>query len=221
MITIRKNKQPGSLIKFRKNGGSSFDALDRETKNDIINSLLSEQGFLCAYCMRRIPRDEINPNTGGVLQDKMRIEHVKEQVNNEDLRLDYGNMVAVCPGYLGGEMHCDRSKGSTPISLSPFDERLEASISYSSNDGSISSSNAVWNKELTDKNVLNLNQGSLRASRKMVIKGLIDHLNKRKWTKSQLLKELDAWSSRNSAGEYREYLGVVRYYLSRKLKTVK
>lgn len=57
MITIKKGKEPISLTEYRASGGRKFDDLDSATKKDIRDSLLKEQGYICAYCMKRIGRD--------------------------------------------------------------------------------------------------------------------------------------------------------------------
>lgn len=175
MITIEKQKQPGSLIAFKKNGGTDYLSLDKDTKKDIVDSLLEEQGYLCAYCMRRIPRHEKN-GENGYLDDHVRIEHLKDRAHNPELQLEYKNMVAVCPGFLGSIPHCDRSKGSRSITLSPFDSELEKSISYATKDGGIKSENPDWNKDLTDEDLLNLNHEGLKIARKNVILKLLLYL---------------------------------------------
>ena len=52
MLYIKKGREPESLIKYRKKKFAYYDGYDR--KDDIRKNLLIEQGFLCAYCMRRI-----------------------------------------------------------------------------------------------------------------------------------------------------------------------
>ena len=220
MITIEKQKQPGSLIAFKKNGGTDYLSLDKDTKKDIVDSLLEEQGYLCAYCMRRIPRHEKN-GENGYLDDHVRIEHLKDRAHNPELQLEYKNMVAVCPGFLGSIPHCDRSKGSRSITLSPFDSELEKSIPYATKDGGIKSENPDWNKDLTDEDLLNLNHEGLKIARKNVIFEVIAILGKKGWTKIKLERELDNWNHRDSNGYLREYAGVVRYFIKRKLRIIK
>ena len=58
-------------------------------KKEVIKSLLSEQGHLCAYCMSRIDENEG--------KHKTTIEHCLPQAaTSEKERLNYRNMVAVC-----------------------------------------------------------------------------------------------------------------------------
>lgn len=51
MILIRKGDEPRSLTLYRKSAYAYYDGCN---KNDIRDSLLKEQGYLCAYCMRRM-----------------------------------------------------------------------------------------------------------------------------------------------------------------------
>lgn len=223
MITIIKGHQPGSLIEFRKSGGKRYDELDHETKQDIYESLLKEQGCLCGYCMRRIPREELNPRSESdddksILTDRIRIEHIHEQKNNEQLQLEYKNMMAVCPGYLGGQTHCDRSKGHTSVTLDPYDPRLEQSISYSFKDGAIKSSKPDWNHELTDRSILNLNNPGLKNARKNVMDEIVRRM--KKWTRAELEKELERSYQKNRNGQLCEYAGVIRYFIRKRLNRI-
>ena len=52
MLFIRKGSEPDSLIKYRKEKFAYYDGYEK--KDDIRKKLLEEQGYLCAYCMRRI-----------------------------------------------------------------------------------------------------------------------------------------------------------------------
>ena len=63
---------------------SEFDNLPKDT---IRESLLEEQHYLCAYCMRKIQN---NSHTS--------IEHWFPLSKNKDQALDYRNMLAVCDG---------------------------------------------------------------------------------------------------------------------------
>ena len=51
MILIIKQCEPVSLHLHRNTFGADFDGLD---KTELRKSLLAEQGYLCAYCMKRI-----------------------------------------------------------------------------------------------------------------------------------------------------------------------
>ena len=87
MILIKKNSEPRSLTEYKKTVNSSFDNLPSNVKNDIRESLLKEQGYICAYCMKRIESSDV------------KIEHYKAR--NSENELDYKNLLAVCKGNEG------------------------------------------------------------------------------------------------------------------------
>ncbi len=217
MITIRKKSEPTSLTHFRASGGKKFEDLDTKTKEDIRASLLSEQGYLCAYCMKRIGRDK---NEEGYYKD-VKIEHViprsetAKSTETEMLELDYSNLVAVCTGSSNGELHCDTSKGNNMITLHPCNKAVEESITYGLKDGFIRSFNELWNNDIKDKDKLNLNHPILRLNRVSAVKGLVKALEKtRKWNRSGL----ERWIKRLDEDPIKpEYAGIMKFYLKKKL----
>lgn len=54
MIYIRKNSEPAKLLWYRHQSNARFDDMDADVKEQLRDSLLREQGHLCAYCMREI-----------------------------------------------------------------------------------------------------------------------------------------------------------------------
>lgn len=78
-------------------------------------SLYREQGYLCAYCERRIPvRDKMST-------EDHRIEHWHCRDKYPDEVFCYGNLLMCCPGQIGGvESHCDVRKGNDIIEWSPL-----------------------------------------------------------------------------------------------------
>ena len=54
MILIKKKLEPHSLTEYKQTINASFDNLPSEIKDDIRKSLLKEQGYICAYCMKKI-----------------------------------------------------------------------------------------------------------------------------------------------------------------------
>lgn len=217
MIAIKKGLEPISLTQFRASGGEKFDNLDSSTKNDIRESLLAEQGYLCAYCMGRIGRTR---NKEGVPRD-VKIEHVVPRAHTavtpgmEWMEIDYHNLVAVCEGKTNGETHCDTCKGNTLVSLYPGDPALEASIKYSLADGTISSSNEDWNEDINSNKRLNLNHPTLKLNRKAALRGFIESLPKNKdWSKIKLERKLNEL---NNAPVKEPYLGTLTFLLKKKL----
>lgn len=96
-----------------------FDLLPKE---EIRQSLLEEQRYLCAYCMKRIKNDGLH----------ITIEHWEPLSVNKDKALEYDNMLAVCDGGrkadLTGNVQrilcCDASKDEKEIAIDPTDISL-------------------------------------------------------------------------------------------------
>lgn len=53
MILITKNKEPKEWTEYRNTPGVDYQAIP-----ELVQSLLKEQGYICAYCMRRIPQQD-------------------------------------------------------------------------------------------------------------------------------------------------------------------
>lgn len=213
MIKITKGHEPGGWTSIRKTPGMTFEDAP---KDELRLSLMNEQGGLCAYCMRRVSFTPGETTT-------TRIEHVKPRAlsraegKNEETML-YSNMVLCCDGDIdgSGNYHCDRSKEDDTISFNPFDKNVIDTISYSSKDGAIKSSNPDYDKDLNE--ILNLNHPRLEANRLAVLKGLIIEIGKKKWKKKDIQDKLDYYSSRTSDGMLHAYCGVIRWFLNRKLR---
>jgi uncharacterized protein (TIGR02646 family) len=208
MKRINKTSEPKERKQFRETPGvTEYESID-----PLRDSLLKEQGYICAYCMRRIPvKDKISAETS-------RIEHIKCRDLYPDLQFDYSNIVVCCPGCIDGNEHRDRSKRNNEITFSPFDIRVEQSISYTTKDGLIKSTNESWNKEINEE--LNLNNQRLKQIRKEVINGLRAILEKKKWTKKTIKQQLASWQSFDNKNRLKPYCGVIVWYLQKKLKNL-
>ena len=213
MIKITKGKEPAEWTKIKNTPGINFESADKTT---LRQALIDEQGWVCAYCMRRI-------NYVAGAETDTRIEHLKPQSISIDQghpeeTLAYSNMVLCCNGNIDGDgkTHCDTSKGDREISFTPFDQAVIDTISYSTGDGRIKSSNAQYDAEFN--NVLNLNHRRLAENRHSVIKGVVTVLGKKKWKCSDLKGKLNDYSVKKSNGQYPEYCGVAIWYLKKKLR---
>ena len=209
MIKVEKTGEPHSWTEHRLTDGTEYEAT-----YDLRNALLADQGYICAYCMRRIP-----------VQDKgttetTRIEHIKPQSTLSRVdAMDYRNMVICCPGAVAStsekECHCDRHKGEKPISFTPLDQNFIDTLSYKT-DGAIISSNPAYDQEIND--ILNLNVELLKANRRSVRQQLIRSLGKNDWKKGDIEKLLKVYCEKDKDGKKKEYCGVVISYLTKKLR---
>lgn len=228
MILITKNKEPKEWTEYRNTPGVDYQAIP-----ELVQSLLKEQGYICAYCMRRIPtKDKLRKKDGNhyvLTNEDHRVEHIKSRELHDDLKLEYTNMVVCCPGHIGTEDHCDRLKGARDISFSPLDRQFIDTIKYNS-DGAILSTNEAFDKEINQ--TLNLNTELLKINRKAMLIQVITQINVackkgKSWDKKTLELYLKKYSEKHfeKDGEdvkekYYPYCGIVTWFLQKKLRTL-
>lgn len=211
MIYIRKGKEPASLTEYKKDSYAYFDGCN---KDDIRESLLKEQGYLCAYCMRRIDKKH------------MKIEHwYPEERLSEREKLEYKNMLGTCEGHVEGKKGktdtCDAHKGSQIIKVNPCNETTLKTIKYKSSTGEICADDPDIQNDLNHKLNLNSPEHYLKMNRKAKLDSVIRELSQRApkgtWTKDMLSAFLDEYTKNDSEGKKKEYLGIVIWYIKRKL----
>lgn len=215
MRKINKNPPPAALLTYVQQVGASFDDMDADVKDEVKRSLLNEQRWVCGYCQQVIS-DET----------RMKIEHFCEQSicdgsdGRDDRRLDYTNMMAVCLGNSGSQLHCDSHKAKfnaqngLPIEVSPWIQAHMDRIQYSSS-GMISSTNARHNNELNI--ILNLNIPRLKDLRRKKITAiyrLSKHSNNAQETakRKRILERDIAYSNNKFANSFP---GVSEFMLKR------
>ena len=75
MIHIKKSSPPNKFQEFKQqNPQAHFDDMPPDIKAILRQSLLKEQGYLCAYCMSKI-------------RDKVKIEHYKPRDAQNEIGL--------------------------------------------------------------------------------------------------------------------------------------
>ena len=85
MIAIKKGREPSKLLEYRRQEFASYAGMPADIKQDVIRHLLSEQGYICAYCMKRIET--------GYGKHRATIEHlIPQAISTEAQRLNYHNM---------------------------------------------------------------------------------------------------------------------------------
>ena len=154
MKFIQKDKTSKSynkLIELKRQNGTFEDlknnkAMQIYLRDDILTSLLNEQGFLCAYCMQSI---DINSAT---------IEHIIGQnykdsrYNGKDYQINYDNLLAVCQGKsCRNELHCDKSRANYQknrlLFANPLKKQIVSNIKYTNN-------GVIYYKEYQEKHAI-------------------------------------------------------------------
>lgn len=212
MRLIRRGKEPKSLTTYKGTPGASYGGwTDRK---DTKNQLLVEQGFLCAYCTKRICFDD------------MKIEHITAQSDKagEEKRLTYSNFLAVCTGGPGSKrmenLSCDSCRGNDELKVNPLDRNTLQQIFYKKN-GEIHSKDADIEKDLTK--TLNLNCDKhphyFCENRRRVKKKALQSLKKKgDWSDSSLRKVKSLLLQKNDRGELPPFTDFALYEIEKRLK---
>ena len=211
MLQIKKGKEPKALQEYRCQGGKKFDEM--KCKGELRSALLKEQGYLCAYCMKRI-HDNSN---------EVRIEHYEKRTPQNEV--EYNNLFATCSGGYGGDPRrftCDNKKGDRKLHIDPRKKEDIDTITYLQT-GEIQSSNEDFQKDFDD--ILNLNDpyGFLIPGRKtalLTVKKRLSNYGKKgndQHVRTQAKKILENYRSKNAKGAYPEYAGIIIWYLERKM----
>jgi len=220
MRTITKVREPSVFRTYKSIPGASFDNMPTIVKNNLRESLLRSQGYICCYCMRRINRAS-------------KIEHFRSQNHynglngTRDLRLSYDNLFAACADS-GGRYEnqtCDSHKKDLELRRIDLTSPMcDTMFKYNGN-GTISSisDDEVVNDDINT--ILNLNHQSLMEQRKRIYTGVVQRIHKyhKKGTLSIgiLTKELSYWNSLDNNGFYKEYFMVATYCITKHIKKLK
>lgn len=210
MKQITKGKEPVSLTTHRGQPHSNYD--NYREKDDVRDSLCSEQRGICCYCMGAIQPDARH----------MKIEHFNSQEEFPEYQLVYANLLGACKGNEGEQhenTHCDTFKGSKRLSFYPPEKlyAIEKMVTYAT-DGTIGSTNSELQKEIDE--VLNLNAVRLKNRRKAALEGFLDTMKKYngKISKLTLEKWIQDWSGTGHVNKLRPYCMVVVFWLEKRLK---
>lgn len=121
-----------------------------------------------------------------------------------------------CPGAINNEFHCDKLKADIDISFDLFKDSFFTTLSYGSKSGEIKSSDVEYNRQINE--LLNLNNRLLKRNRQNTLLGVIKYLNRNGWTVTNINRQIRIWDNKDDEGYYKEYNGIVLWYLKKKLK---
>ncbi|AKK02019.1 HNH endonuclease family protein [Corynebacterium epidermidicanis] len=218
---------------------ASYDKLDSSVRREVLESLLQEQGHVCAYCMRRIclsghPKAKVG-NTAAIEHyivqnpsEEYR-ERLPDELKSYDERaysIDYKNLLAVCPGGSEGATAqcCDKSRTlksnvNQPLRIDPTNETHIKRIEYYT-DGRIYSNNPDHNVDLDQ--LLNLNEPAFSFAQNRL--ATLQSLQRKIQDTFSGEISLEQWTKyRNSlvaaeATEKPPYLGILLWWLDKKIR---
>ncbi|OAD18837.1 hypothetical protein THIOM_005560 [Candidatus Thiomargarita nelsonii] len=227
MIYIDKSQEPSSLRAFiekeqQANIHPSYGNLDKEVIDDLNESLLKEQGYLCCYCM-----EEISLNS-------LRREHFLPQSRFKSEELNYSNLFAACnfsDGLSPDQQHCDIKKGNLLIPKYLLDKKCSDYFRYNRSGeilpyGSFkrykdyyenfNKLNAEQKAILSTIEILNLNAERLKTKRQNFILTLIQSING--FEKEKIEQKIEDYKTKDSLGKLKRFCGVAVYLLEDYLK---
>lgn len=208
MIEIKKGKEPPELMAHRKTKYACYGNMSTETHQAVLESLMREQGFICAYCMRRIPQKGRNPAAT--------IEHLDAQSETDnDKALDYRNMLAVCNGNRGSaeySMTCDAKRKNTSLTVNPLKPSTLIGIHYRA-DGTIFSENSDVNRDLNLVLNLNCNEFGLVDSRREALQRMLKELKEKHLTGNIQLYCAKLLKAYKEAPRKTPYVGILIHWL--------
>lgn len=228
MIYIEKGSEPQVFLWYRKHHpDASFDTMPKDVKSKLRETLLKEQGHLCAYCMCRLCGE-----------GDVKIEHFMARTPENEL--DYHNLLAVCMGGSDAPskiQFCDSKKGDDKIFVNPL-KRSDMDRIYYKNNGEIHSSDTTkytyqyqdkngklhekWtspDQDLTETLNLNYENGAPFMGRNRALKTFQKQLSKYKdigKKKTFLEKMRRKYGERSD--ERAPYIGILLWYIHKKLK---
>lgn len=206
MKYIIKDKEPESFILWKDNdkmyqrGRPNWDRLNhskyKDIKNELLESLKREQGYICCYCEVKLTKNDYHP------------EHFKPKNKNKypELQLEYKNLLCSCQLELetGEPRHCGNSKGSwydENLLVSPLDIDCESKFTYTE-DGYIEHTDKA--SEETIKH-LQLNIDNLNTARAKAIEPFILDIS---------IEEAKLFAEdylRQNNGKYNEFYTTIKY----------
>lgn len=225
MKQIKKIPEPQTLIQHRTKQHSSFNNIPNSTKEALRQNLLSEQGHICCYCLKRIPE---KVEKDGHISYDMKVEHFQCQDSFPQLQLTYSNLFGSCTGNEGKPKNlqtCDTRKGSSDLTINLLSNapNCESLFKYNA-EGEISSNNEneVINHQLNE--ILNLNMQTLKDGRRQVyleVQKKVEAESKSLGNGQLKLKyfeqERQKWLSKNY-NKYKPFCMIAVYYLSKKIR---
>lgn len=217
MIEVKKGPEPKGLLQYRLTPHATYAAMPSVLKQEIVESLLSEQGYICAYCMKRIE--------SGYGKHRATIEHcIPQASSNESERLNYRNMLAVCWGNRDAgsinDKTCDARRGSLPLEeqsmkkVDVFNGSTLSSIAYRS-DGTIFSEDPDVDEDLNKRLNLNYLKGCRLAALQTLQREINRHYPGKTVSKDYLQRLLAHYQAQS--GPKTPYCGILIAWLKRKL----
>lgn len=191
-----------------------WDNLHGKKKQEVMRSLLQEQGWICCYCGARI----------GVRRGDCHIEHFRPRSHYPTLKLAYDNLFASCQGELPPEPnHCGHRKRDwfdESLTLSPLTDTTESALRFLE-DGRVKPTPKHPNELAAHETIarLNLNASTLQRQRQAALDAALGLDLDEPLTWSELETLASALSGRDDQGRFPPFGDVLVQCLQRLLQS--
>lgn len=203
MKHIHKGSAPDCLKEWiassSENCQATYADMPQGIKNTVKAALMTEQGWLCCYCERRLTDEDSH------------IEHFCPQSYPDVDPLDFSNMLCSCQNQLkkGEPRHCGHRKEKwfdPDLLISPLQPDCESRFAFTGR-GEIMPANKEDRAASETIAKLGLNIRKLQDMRKNAIEPFLDeHLNI-----EDLRKFVTAYLNRDKNGEFGQFHTTIRY----------
>lgn len=203
MKYIVKQQEPQSFADWKAlanvNWHPAYASLDGDTRKAVKDALMTEQGYLCCYCERRLTPDDSH------------IEHFRPQSDQSVNPLDFSNMLCSCQNRLskGEPRHCGHLKGdrgNDECLISPLDPLCEARFSFTG-DGHINSADTSDTGAIETIKRLGLDIPKLTALRAKVIEPFLED----GLAGNEIKQFVSGYLQKDSQGAYGEFWTTIQY----------
>lgn len=209
MKHIEKGPEPSSLTAYNKKVGENtkWKSFNKNVKNDVYQSVLHEQGYICCYCGIRISRR------------KCHIEHYRPKSKYTHLTFAYSNLISSCQGEDEQRptkpVHCGHKKGGwfdEELMISPLDPNCSSYFKYTGS-GEILPTDNPEHQEAAETTIrmLALNINKLKKMRRKVVDGVIEATQD---LSEEEIKELaEAYLERDGNQRYEQFWATIDYVM--------
>lgn len=209
-----RNAEPKKLTDYREGTpGASYNGF--RDKDVIKQSLIEEQGYLCAYCMGKI-KDINDCSIEHYISQKRHDASPHSLEEHRKQSLLYSNMLGVC---INNAEHCDKKRGNIPLQiLDPHQPSCEHLITYSLG-GSIISAGDRDEIVEQDLNTLGLNCDKLIKCRNAALEEVWNRFTqeyeKKSWSKELFLERAQFYrtkQARRGKTKFHAYCNYIAWY---------
>ncbi len=207
MKHIEKGSEPKSLTAYNRkvSANTKWKSFNKHVKNDVYQSILHEQGYICCYCGIQISRRRCH------------IEHYRPKSKYTHLTFDYSNLISSCQGEDEKRptkpVHCGHKKGGwfdEDLMISPLDPNCSKYFKYTGA-GEILPTEDPEHQEAAETTIkmLALDINKLKKMRRKVFDGVIQATEG--LSEKEIKQLASAYLERDETNSYAPFWATIDY----------